>query len=137
MSLKIPANLRVAAAERAGNRCEYCHLPAGDSFYGFHIDHIISKKHSGETVLGNLACSCPDCNRNKGTDLGTYLDDNQQLVRFFNPRIDVWKAHFELLPTGVIHPRTEIAEATVKILQINHPDRIIERKLLMRLDLLP
>lgn len=63
--------MRRAAAERAGSRCEYCRLPAVDSFYGFQIDHVVSRKHGGTTVLDNLACACPDCNRNKGTDLGT------------------------------------------------------------------
>lgn len=136
MSRKIPETLRKAAAKNAGYRCEYCRLPSDDSFYGFHVDHIISRKHGGHTTLDNLAYACPDCNRNKGTDLGTFLHTPSDLIRFFNPRTDNWGAHFELTETGVIHPKTDIGAATIKICQINHPDRIIERKLLWRVGLM-
>ena len=104
MSRKIPEALRKAAAHRAGNRCEYCRLPADDSFFGFQVDHVISRKHGGITSLENLACSCPDCNRNKGTDLGTFLDDDADLIRFFNPRKDNWNDHFDLDESGMIDP---------------------------------
>jgi hypothetical protein len=137
MSRKIPEMMRRAAAERAGSRCEYCRLPAVDSFYGFQIDHVVSRKHGGATVLGNLACACPDCNRNKGTDLGTLLVESTNLIRFFNPRLDDWDTHFEWAETGMIYARTNIGMATLKIFQFNHPDRIIERKLLWQLGLWP
>jgi hypothetical protein len=137
MSRKIPENIRKAAAEHAGNRCEYCRLPAVDSFYGFQIDHVISRKHGGTTTLDNLACACPDCNRNKGTDLGTLLDTSAGLIRFFHPRQDDWNFHFEWDETGIIYARTDVGMATLKILQFNHPDRIIERKLLWQLGLWP
>ena len=74
MSSYIPLNLRDAVAQLARFRCEYCHIPDLDSYYGFHINHIISQKHGGQTILTNLAYACPDCNRYKGSDLGTYLD---------------------------------------------------------------
>ncbi|MBK6947543.1 MAG: HNH endonuclease [Haliscomenobacter sp.] len=137
MSRKISASLRKAAAQRAGYRCEYCRLPAGDSYYGFHVDHIISLKHGGDTALDNLACCCPDCNRNKGADLGTFLDTESELVRFFNPRKDDWNHHFLMDESGMIHHKTSVGAATVKIFLFNHPDRIIERRLLWRLGLLP
>ncbi len=137
MSHKIPEALRKTAFQRAFNRCEYCRLPALDSYYGFHVDHIRSIKHGGATSIENLACSCPDCNRNKGTDLGTFLDDDTELVRFYNPRKDVWDDHFEMDESGMIDHKTNIGAATVKIFQFNHPDRIIERRLLWPIGLLP
>ena len=136
MSQKIPEYLRLTTAKRANYRCEYCHIPHIDSFYGFQVDHIISRKHDGETILSNLAFACPDCNRYKGTDLGTYLDNTLVLTRFFHPRLDNWNAHFETDNSGFITAQTTIGEATLKILQINHPDRIIERQLLWRLSMM-
>ena len=35
---------------RAHSCCEYCHLPHGRVVLLFEIDHIIAKKHGGETV---------------------------------------------------------------------------------------
>lgn len=137
MSRKIPETIRKAAAVRAKQRCEYCLLPAVDSFYGFQIDHVISRKHGGNTTLDNLACACPDCNRHKGTDLGTLIDGSSELVPFFNPRRGNWDAHFEWDETGVIHAKTRTGSATIKILQFNHPDRVIERSLLAQLGLWP
>jgi hypothetical protein len=83
-----------------------------------------------------LAYACPDCNRYKGSDLGTYLDNPLVLIRFFNPQIDDWDDHFEADDSGLISSKTDIGKATLKIFQINHPDRIIERQLLWKLKLL-
>jgi 5-methylcytosine-specific restriction endonuclease McrA len=54
-----------AVARRAGERCEYCHLPAEYSQLQFVCDHIISRKHGGADALENLAFSCPHCNSHK------------------------------------------------------------------------
>lgn len=45
MSRNIPEKLRYQVAAKAAFRCEYCLIPAEDSFFGFQVDHIISKKH--------------------------------------------------------------------------------------------
>ena len=71
MSRNIPDFLRKAVAERSENRCEYCRRLEGDSFIKFQVDHIISRKHRGQTILENLAYSCAICNGNKGSDIGT------------------------------------------------------------------
>jgi|JI10StandDraft_1071094.scaffolds.fasta_scaffold136163_3 hypothetical protein len=136
MSRFVKAKQRQLIAERARFCCEYCHLPDIDSYYGFHIDHIVSWRHGGKTQLENLAYACPDCNRNKGTDLGTLLDNPNVIVRFFHPRSDDWNEHFQLHETGFLEPRTNIGRATVNILAFNHPDRIIERNILIRLGLM-
>jgi hypothetical protein len=136
MSQKIPKILRKAIIRRANFCCEYCRIADIDSYYGFQVDHIISIKHGGKTLLMNLAYACPDCNRYKGSDLGTYLDDSLNLVRLFHPRIDIWDEHFETDNSGLITALTDIGAATLKVLSINHPDRIIERRLLWQLGLL-
>ena len=45
--------------KRAGNRCEYCRVPAEISAFAFPLDHIIARQHGGETTYENLALSCP------------------------------------------------------------------------------
>lgn len=131
MNRKIPEAIRLLVAHRAGYRCEYCRIPFLDGYAFFQIDHIISWKHGGFTDLKNLACACIICNRNKGSDLGTVLEIGGAIVRFFNPRNDNWFDHFELLDSGLIVPKTNVGEATSKILQFNHVDSLIARKLLM------
>ena len=42
MSQYIPEALRKVVAERASYRCEYCQISALDTFFAFHIDHVIS-----------------------------------------------------------------------------------------------
>jgi hypothetical protein len=136
MSHNIPKYLRNAVALRSNFCCEYCRISQIDSYYGFQIDHIISRKHGGKTILLNLAYCCPDCNRYKGTDLGTYLDNSNIFIRFFNPRLDDWDEHFDSDNSGLITSKTDIGMATLKIFAINHPDRIIERQLLWKLGLI-
>jgi len=135
MSRHIPDSLRTLVAERAKHRCEYCRLPAQDSLFIFHIDHIVSIKHGGETSSKNLACAYQICNLNKGTDIATFLHDPQFPVRLFNPRLDVWDEHFKVDILGEIISRTAIGQATIKVLDLNHPDGIIERRELLRLGL--
>jgi hypothetical protein len=136
MSQKVPNVLRKAVISRANHCCEYCRVSDVDSYYGFQIDHIISVKHGGKTHLSNLAYSCPDCNRYKGSDLGTYIDNSLTLIRLFHPRVDRWHEHFEHDSSGLITAQTNIGIATLKVLSMNHPDRIVERRLLWQLDLL-
>ena len=131
MSYYIPDALRRLVAERANFRCEYCRIPEMGTFYNLQIDHITSLKHQGETEPANLAYACTLCNRNKGSDLGTRLEKDGPIVRFFNPRTDDWSEHFEVHETGIILPKTDIGKATVTILGMNHPDSVIERRLLI------
>lgn len=125
----ISTALRAFVMERALNHCEYCLSYQSFSFAKFQIEHIISLKHGGATVPENLACSCIYCNRNKGSDVGTILS-GQKFERFFNPRTDKWAAHFEVT-NALILPKSIIGEATVKILDFNQLDRLVERTVLV------
>jgi hypothetical protein len=69
-------------------------------------------------------------NGNKGTDLGTFLYNQEQIIRFYNPRKDIWTEHFEMIE-GVIYGITDIGEITVKLFKMNKIERILERKLLI------
>jgi hypothetical protein len=44
--------------QRAGDVCEYCHIPQAFFPAPFQIDHIIAQQHGGPTALNNLALSC-------------------------------------------------------------------------------
>ncbi|WP_229600112.1 HNH endonuclease signature motif containing protein [Runella sp. SP2] len=97
------------------------------AYISHQIDHIISIKHGGENNLDNLAYACFQCNVNKGSDIGTVLLPDRTLIRLYNPRIDYWHDHFEI-ENGVIYPKTTIGQATIKILDFNDVDRILERQ---------
>lgn len=125
MSRYIPESVRQLVAERANHRCEYCLLPQRVAGFQFEIDHIVSLKHRGSSYPDNLAWSCPICNGNKGSDLGTLLEG--QIVRFFNPRNDAWEEHFEII-NGKILSKTPIGEATVRIFDFNRPEDIMVRQ---------
>jgi len=58
--------LRQAVRSRAGNRCEYCHLPEADVVTPYQVEHVIARQHGGSGSLANLAYSCLRCNLHKG-----------------------------------------------------------------------
>lgn len=93
-------------------------------------------KHGGSTTPDNLAYACIFCNLQKGTDLGSINWQTGELVRFFNPRRDVWGEHFEL-DEAVIQPLTDIGEVTARILEFNNSDRLLERQALIAVDRYP
>jgi len=131
MSRDLPRSFRLKVANRANFRCEYCLVPEYFLATIFHVDHIRSTKHGGLSVLENLAFACPHCNQNKGSDVATFTDaEDEETIRLFNPRKDDWNAHFEV-QDGEIIPMTKIGEATARILGFNQPDRLIFRNTLM------
>ena len=133
---RVSSELRRKVRDRANLICEYCLLAEEDSYYGHQIEHIVSLKHGGSSDLDNLALACIFCNRNKGTDLGSIVTGTSNLVRFYNPRTDIWAEHFRL--EGVmIKPLTEIAVVTARIFQFNNEDRKLEREILIRLNRFP
>lgn len=136
MSRYISTKNRLFVQHRAGHCCEYCKVSELFSFLGYELDHIISIKHDGTNLLANLAWACAICNMNKGTDIGTLLLPSLTFVRFFNPRIDAWEAHFEISDAQIL-PKTAIGEATVKIFRFNQIDRLLEREMLVTAGLYP
>lgn len=131
MSRYISAEIRKFVAERAHHRCEYCRSYARHSFLAFHIEHIISLRHGGNSHPDNLAYSCPVCNIRKGSDIATYIDSEEEPVRLFHPRKDPWDHHFSIEDAGLLLAKSKVGEATIRLLDLNHPDSIIERRALM------
>ena len=129
MTSYVTAELRRLVVARADGLSEYCLIHEADTWLGCQIDHVISEKHGGGTSADNLAYSCVFCNRGKGTDLGSIADSSGNFVRFFNPRIDRWSDHFRIIGAR-IEPLTETGEVTVRILDFNSAERLLEREAL-------
>jgi len=75
--------------QRAGHRCEYCHLPEILSDLGHVVDHIRAQQHRGVTAPENLALACGRCNLSKGPNLTGVDPETDQITTLFNPRADV------------------------------------------------
>jgi HNH endonuclease len=131
MSNYINSETRQFVANRANSICEYCLIAEEDSYFRFQVEHIISRKHDGSSEVDNLALACVFCNRYKGSDIASLSPETRELVRFYNPRTMRWSEHFNLNQV-LIEPLTEIGEATIRILQMNHEDQILERQVLSR-----
>jgi hypothetical protein len=122
----IPESLRRLVFERAEGHCEYCLLAVRYAYFPYEIDHIIAEKHGGQTDADNLCLSCFECNRYKGSDLASYDEDAGEIVRLFHPRRDQWIDHFRVEAEFLL-PLTPIGRVTVKLLQLNKYERLLER----------
>jgi HNH endonuclease len=116
---------------RAGGICEYCHMPQKYDDPPFEIDHIIARKHSGLTILSNLALSCFYDNSYKGSNISGIDPKTGSLVKLFNPRQHKWSHHFRW-DGPILIGRTGIGRVTIVVLQINQRERIGLRSLLMQ-----
>ena len=131
MTLRVSSSVRRKVRERAGKRCEYCRKPEETSLYSHHIDHIIAPIHGGTSNIDNLAWACFRCNVNKSTNIASYDFDTSLLTPLYNPRTQQWDDHFEVQSAFVVG-KTSFGQVTVRVLQINHPDQIATRQLLIK-----
>jgi hypothetical protein len=128
----IPDSLRRLVYSRAQSLCEYCYIEDRYTGKTHEVDHIYAEKHDGLTVAENLCLSCLTCNRNKGSDLCSIDPATGEITRLFHPRRDRWKDHFTL-SNGEIQGITPQGRVTAKILQLNIPERLAERRALIRI----
>lgn len=117
-------------AERAGYRCEYCHIPTAFFRVAFVCDHIIARKHGGQDIPENLAYACPFCNSFKLDNIAGVDSQSKEILRLFNPRKDSWKTHFRW-DDAVLVGISPIGRATVQVLNINEFHRRLHRAILM------
>ena len=115
---------------RAERRCEYCHFPAAFAEVPFQLDHIVARQHGGTDEPDNLCLACCFCNRYKGPNLSGVDSVTRQVVRVFDPRLQVWAEHFRW-DGAVLAGQTDIGRATIRTLNINRPDAIAVHRLLM------
>lgn len=132
---------RQLVVARAGGACEYCRLLEAPTGVTFHIEHVLPRSRGGATSLENLALSCPGCNMAKGdrTRGRDHSGNDQPLFnpRRYEPSLLGWHLHFALdVSSGIILPRTPIAEATATALDVNSPNRVLARMLQIQAGLL-
>ena len=132
----IPADVRRQVVERAKSCCEYCRLHEKDHYLTHEVDHIISEKHQGVTTIDNLCLRCFDCNRYKGSDVGSVDVDTGLFTALYNPRIMKWEDHFQL-QGNQIAPLTAEGRVTVFLLRFNSNDRSIRRQGLIEIGRYP
>src|SRR5438132_765641 len=119
---------------RAGGVCEYCRLVQAATGVTFHVEHPMPRSQGGQTVMNNLALSCPGCNLAKAESTNGE-DESGRTQPLFNPRdyepwLLGWHLHFALdRESGLILPMTPMGEASVKTLHMNAPNRVFARKL--------
>jgi hypothetical protein len=124
-------SLRDRVRERAGRRCEYCHLPDFAAIASdFHVEHIVARQHRGSDAIGNRCWCCHRCNLHKGPNLSGRDPLTGNAVRLFDPRRQAWTRHFEWRG-AVLVGRTQTGRATVAVLNINDPRRVQLRQILM------
>ncbi len=121
---------------RAGNACEYCHIP--QAFYPapFEIDHVIARHHEGPTIASNLALSCIHCNSHKGSNIAGRDWVTRKLTPLFNPRRHRWARHFRW-DGPYLRGRTPIGRVTVAVLNMNGPFLVQLREQLIAEGLFP
>lgn len=124
-------------ALRADYRCEYCKKPEIISNFSFHIEHIIGRQHGGSDKIENLAYSCSYCNWKKGPNISTVLTEEGPIIPLFNPRKDIWVGHFLATLDGLIKAKNEIGEGTLRLLDFNSVERVMERQELIALGFYP
>ncbi len=128
--MPISPALRERVLRRAAFACEYCLVHERFATFTSQVDHVIAKKHGGTDHFENLANSCVQCNRFKGSDIASIDAESGELVPLFNPRMQTWNEHFRL-DGFVIVPLTSIGRATVNLLQLNQIDRLLLRQELL------
>ncbi len=122
--------------ERAKGRCEYCQMGQEFEKITYEVDHIISRKHGGPTVAGNLALSCAHCNGFKGSDIAGRDPKTRKLTPFFHPRRHKWAYHFGW-EGPYLRGRSAIGRVTVSLFNINNVFRVELREELIEEGVFP
>ncbi len=121
---------------RARNCCEYCQMSQEFDDTPFEIDHVVSRRHEGLTVAGNLALSCFYCNSYKGTDIAGRDRVTGRISPLFNPRRQKWSRHFRW-EGAYLRGLTPSGRVTVAHLRINSHSRVALRGHLIEAGLFP
>jgi hypothetical protein len=125
--------LRERVKQRAGGRCEYCHLrQEHEAGTPFHVEHVIAQQHGGTDDFDNLALACCWCNAIKGPNLTSIDPDTAALTRLFHPRQDEWGNHFRREGVYILG-LTDVGRTTAWLLQFNEQANLDQRALLLEL----
>jgi hypothetical protein len=123
--------LRQLVWDRAGDTCEYCRLPQRFDILPFQIDHVIAIKHHGPTAADSLALCCYNDNAYKGPSIAGIDPASGAVRRLFHPRQDDWSELFAWNGPELVG-RTAVGRTTIDVLNINLPERVQHRRLLIQ-----
>jgi hypothetical protein len=94
------------------------------------VDHLIPEADGGPTEEANLWLACSLCNDHKNARSVAVDPETRQLVRLFDPRLQVWTEHFRWTEEGDrIVGLTPSGRATVAALNLNRPSLVRARQL--------
>ena len=116
-------SLRAQVISRAQGCCEYCRVSQDVDPITFEVDHIIARKHRGQTVSDNLALACFTCNNFKGPNVSGVDPASGSIESLFHPRNDQWSDHFQW-QGALLVGKTPSGRATVEVLEMNLSYRV-------------
>ncbi len=93
----------------------------------FHVEHILPESRGGDSNLENLAWSCPGYNLRKSDRVEVADPISGANVPIFNPRVDRWPEH-SYWDGHFLSGLTSKGRATVQLLDLNHPRRVLIRQ---------
>ncbi len=134
--MKVSASMAAKVRQRAGLRCEYCRMSQRLQGAAFHIEHVLPLVRGGKTRLDNLALACPSCNLYKAGHISAGDPATQTLEPLFHPRKDSWEDHFLWKGTR-LEGKSPQGRATLALLHLNHPRRLLIRGAEKRFGLFP
>lgn len=107
-------------ATDAGFRCGYCLSREAVVGAPMEIDHLVPESLGGLTIERNLWLACSLCNGHKASRVAAIDPETGEQTRLFNPRNQVWSAHFRWSAEGdLIVGSTATGRATVAALNLN------------------
>src|SRR5262245_9317297 len=125
----IPKALRDRVAAQARHRCGYCLTAEAVVGAPMELDHVIPESLGGRTEEENLWLACSLCNDHKAGRIAALDPLSGEVVRLFNPRMQVWAEHFRWSEAGDrIIGLTPVGRATVVALNLNRPSLVKARQ---------
>ena len=125
--MTITCEQRRLVRERAGDCCEYCRVSQTARLVRFQVDHIIAIKHGGTDADDNLCLACYECNGYKGSNVAALDPLTHNATRLYDPRRQRLDDHFEINSDASLSGLTPEGCATVLVLRLNDPERVIQR----------
>lgn len=130
MSRYISLTLRARIAAQAHYRCGYCLTAEAIIGAPLEIDHLIPEALGGQTEENNLWLACSFCNDYKSDRIAGRDPLTETIVPFFNPRLQVWREHFQWIEEGaIIQGITSVGRATELALHLNRLVLVRARRL--------
>lgn len=103
------------------------------------IEHITPKDKGGTDAEDNLCLSCRLCNGHKSTKTLVIDPLTGNEIALFHPRLQKWSEHFawDMSDPAKINGLTPCGRATVEALQMNDPDALAFRQLMVAMGWYP